>query len=62
MFNLNILDKRGQTPLHYVIEKSYYDLFIILLADPYIDIYALDFNLMKPRRISVIFSAFYKIL
>ena len=62
MFDFNILDKRGSTPLHYVIEKGDYDMFTILLKDPYIDIFAVDENLLKARRISVIFSAFHKIL
>ena len=37
-------------------------MFTILLTDPYIDVFALDENLLKPRRISVIFSAFHKVL
>lgn len=37
-------------------------MFTVLLADPYIDVFALDDNLLKPRRISVIFSAFHKVL
>lgn len=37
-------------------------MFLALLADPYLDILKLDENLAKPRDISVIFSAFHKIL
>jgi ankyrin repeat protein len=60
---VNVRDKRGQTPLHYAVEKQDYDMFLTLLDDPYIDPNQLELdNYFKPRRLSVIFSAFHKML
>ena len=63
MFNLNCFDKRGQTPLHYAVEKQDYEMFEALIQDPFIDANICDqHEFVKPRRLSVIFSAFHKIL
>jgi ankyrin repeat protein len=60
---VNLRDKRGQTPLHYAVEKQDYEMFLTLLDDPYIDPNALELEqYFKPRRLSVIFSAFHKML
>lgn len=62
-FDFNILDKRGATPLHYAVEKQDHELFVALITDPYTDVNQVDSEeLNKARRISVIFSAFHKIL
>ena len=63
MFDFNICDKRGHTPLHYAVEKQDHDLFSALINDPYINVNKYDDELFeKARRSSVIFSAFHKIL
>lgn len=59
---MNMRDKRGITPLHYSIEKQDYDMFQCLLNDPYIDPFQVDSDFIKPRKLTVIFSAFHKIL
>lgn len=60
--DVNIKDKRGITPLHYSIEKQDYEMFQWLLLDPYIDPFAVDNDFMRPRKLTVIFSAFHKML
>jgi ankyrin repeat protein len=62
VIDVNLKDKRGITPLHYSIEKQDYDMFQELLYDPYIDPFAVDSDFMRPRRLTVIFSAFHKML
>ena len=64
VFNFNLYDKKGFTPLHYAVDKHDYEMFLALLEDPYLDILKLDDTdlCMKPRRQTVIFSAFHKIL
>ena len=62
MVNINQKDKRGITPLHYSIEKQDYEMFQLMLQDPYIDPFAVDNDYMRPRRLTVIFSAFHKML
>lgn len=37
VFDFNILDKKGQSALHYAVEKQDYEMFVTLLDDPYID-------------------------
>lgn len=63
IFNLNVLNSRGHTALHYAIEKQDHELLLILLRDPYIDLFQVDEDrVCMPRRLTVIFSAFHKIL
>ena len=62
VIDLNVRDKRGQTPLHYAIDKQDYEMFMTLLSDPFIDPCAPDSDFMKARRGTVIFSAFNKML
>ena len=63
VFDLNIRDRQGLSPLHFVVEKQDYTMFLILLEDPYIDVNQVEIDkFLRPRRLSVIFSAFHKIL
>ena len=38
VFDLNIRDRQGQGPLHFVVDKQDYEMFMILLQDPYVDV------------------------
>ena len=63
IFNFNLRNKRGMTPLHYAIEKQDHELLFNLLRDKFIDPLIVDLeNFGKPRRKTVIFSAFHKLL
>lgn len=63
IFNFNLRNKRTQTPLHYAVEKQDHDLLVVLLRDKFIDPLTIDFEFcVKPRRKTVIFSAFHKLL
>jgi ankyrin repeat protein len=63
IFDLNMRDKRGHTPLHYAVEKQDYELFRIITTDKYINVHLHDeHEFLRPRRLTVIFSAFHKIL
>ena len=63
VFNLNLRDKRGQTPLHYAVEKQDYEMFQAIIQDPYVDANLPDTqDFSKARKLSVIFSAFHKML
>jgi len=63
VFNLNLKDKNGQTPLHYILEKQDYELYQIVLQDKHLDVNQVnDSDFYKPRRLTVIFSAFHKVL
>jgi len=60
---MNIRDKKGMSPLHYAVDKQDYEMFLALIKDPYIDANSCETeDFYKPRRFSVIFSAFHKIL
>ena len=41
-FDINLKDKRGQTPLHYAVEKQDHEMLRVLLQDPYVDVNCLD--------------------
>lgn len=63
VFDFNIRDKRGLTPLHYSVEKQDHELFLALIRDEWVDPLAHDTEeFAKARRCSVIFSAFHHIL
>lgn len=63
VFDFNIKDKRGQTPLHFAVEKQDYDMFHALICDQWIDANIVENeDFYKARRLSVIFSAFHKML
>jgi hypothetical protein len=63
VFDLNLRDKRGNTPLHFAVDKQDHEMFMELIKDPFIDPFMIDESEMdKPRKLSVIFSAFHKIL
>ena len=49
--------------MHFAVEKQDHEIFRALINDPYLDVNAVDTEeFFKPRRLSVIFSAFHKIL
>ena len=63
MIDFNVLDNKGVTCLHNAVDAQDYEMFNILVSDPYIDVFKVDiFEFNKPRYLSVIFSAFHKIL
>ena len=62
IFDLNVRDKKEMTPLHYVLEKQDHQMCISLLGSPDVDIYLLDGEFQRPKHLTVIFSAFHKML
>ena len=63
VFDLNIKDKKGYTPLHYAVQNHDYQMFFELMQDEHIDPNIVDAQeFQKARKLSVIFSAFHKIL
>lgn len=63
IFDFNILDKGGRTPLHYAVEVKDYEMLHALLQDPFIDPSKVDTDTYsKARRGTIIFSAFHKLL
>ena len=42
VFDFNVRDKRGQTPLHYAVEKQDHDMFLALIRDEWVDPHAHD--------------------
>lgn len=63
IFDFNVINARGTTPVHYAIEKHDHEMLIAILEDPYVDLRKTDEDrVCKARRLTVIFSAFHKIL
>lgn len=61
-FDFNIKAKKKQTPLHYAISKTNFEAFLFMLSNNLSNIWSLDEQFKTPRAISLINSAFYKIL
>jgi ankyrin repeat protein len=62
LFNLNLLDKKGMTGLHYAVDKQDHDMFLALIQSSNLDIFQVDFLYQRAIHNTVIFSSFHKIL
>ena len=38
VFNFNVINARGTTPVHYAIEKHDHEMLMVILKDPYVDL------------------------
>jgi len=49
VFDLNLKDKKGMSPLHYAVEKQDHSMFMYLLKDANLDIWLLDEEYLRAK-------------